>query len=141
METQCQHLTITQQNELLKLLQTSQQLFDGKFGTWITYPVDFDLKDDGKPICSRAYLVLKVHEEMFKKEVEFIVLLGFLKVENDSEWVSPSFAQPKPKLNRVCFLSNFRNLNKQLKRKPYPMPKINEMLLKLEGFQYAMSLD
>ena len=32
------------------------------------------------------------------------------------------------------------NLNKQLKRKSYPMPKINEMLLKLEGFQYAKSL-
>ena len=45
------------------------------------------------------------------------------------------------KQNRVCFLSDIRNLNKQLKRKPYAMPNINEMLLKLEGFQYAMSLD
>ena len=33
------------------------------------------------------------------------------------------------------------NLNKKLKLKPYPMPKINEMLLKLEGFQYATSID
>ena len=33
------------------------------------------------------------------------------------------------------------NINKQLKQKPCPMPKINEMLLKLEGFQYATSLD
>ena len=39
------------------------------------------------------------------------------------------------------FLSDFRNLNKQLKCKTYPMPKINEMLLKLEGYQYAMSPD
>ena len=38
-------------------------------------------------------------------------------------------------------LGDFRNLNKQLKRKPYTMPKINEMLLKLEGFWYAASLD
>ena len=119
---------------IAKIITKIEQLFYGTLGTWNTYPVDFDLKDDGKPICSRAYLVLKVHEEMFKKEVEFIVLLGFLKVENDSEWVSPSFAQPKPKLNRVCFLSNFRNLNKQLKPKPYPMLKINKMLLELEVF-------
>ena len=28
-----------------------------------------------------------------------------------------------------------------LNQKPYPMPKINEILLKLEGFQYATSLD
>ena len=41
----------------------------------------------------------------------------------------------------VRFLSGFRNLNKQLKRKPYPMPKINEILLKLKGFQYTTSFD
>ena len=29
----------------------------------------------------------------------------------------------------------------QLKRKPYPMPKIRELLLKREGFKYTMSLD
>ena len=32
-------------------------------------------------------------------------------------------------------------MNKQLNSKPYLMPKINEMLFKLEGFQYATSLD
>ena len=32
-------------------------------------------------------------------------------------------------------------LNKQLKSEPYPMPNINEMLLKLKGFQHATSLD
>ena len=41
----------------------------------------------------------------------------------------------------MIFLNDFRNLNSQLKHKPYPMPKISEMLLKLEGFQYATSLD
>ena len=44
------------------------------------------------------------------------------------------------KQNRVCFLSDIRNLNKRIKQKPRPMPKINEMLLKLEGFQYDTSL-
>ena len=53
---------------------------------------------------------------------------------------SSSFAQPKPKLNQVRFLSDFINLNKQLKQKPYHVPKINEMLLKLEVFQYAASI-
>ena len=44
-------------------------------------------------------------------------------------------------MNGVGFLSYFWNLNRQLKYKPYPMPKIREMLLNLEDFQYAMSLD
>ena len=44
METQCQHLTMTQRNELLKLLQRFKELFDGTLGTWKIYPVDFELK-------------------------------------------------------------------------------------------------
>ena len=75
-----------------------------------------------------------------KNVVESLVLLGVLEVENNSEWGSPSFAQPKPKSNWVRYLSNFRNLNKKLKRKPYPIPKINEMLLKLEGFSMLRHL-
>ena len=78
---------------------------------------------------------------MFKKEVERLVQLWVLEVANCSEWGAPSFAQPKPKSNQVRFLSDFININKQLKQKPYDIPKINDMLLKLKGFQYAKSLD
>ena len=121
---------MTQRNELLQLLQKIEELFDGTLGNWKIDTVDSELKDDAQPMCSRPYLVPKVHKYMFKKEVESLVLLGVLEVENDSEWGAPYFAQPKNKSNRVRFLSDFRNLNKQLKRKPYPMPKINEMVLK-----------
>ena len=50
METQCQHLTTTQRNELLKLLQIFEELFDGTLGNWKTDPVDFELKEDANPI-------------------------------------------------------------------------------------------
>ena len=36
---------------------------------------------------------------------------------------------------------DFRELNKWIKRKPYPIQKIQNLLLKLEGFQYATALD
>ena len=78
---------------------------------------------------------------MSRKEVEIIVISGVLEEANDSGWVAPSFAQPEAKMNRVIFLSDCRNLNRQFKRKPYPMPKMGEVLLNLEGFQYATSLD
>ena len=78
---------------------------------------------------------------MFRKEVEILVKLSVIEESNDSEWVAPSCAHPKAKTNRTLFLSYFRNLNRQIKRKPYPMPKIQEILLNLEGFQYANSLD
>ena len=78
---------------------------------------------------------------MFKRGFERLVRLGVLELANYSYWGSPSFAQPKPKSNQVHFLSDLRNINKQLNKKSYPMPKINEILLKLEGFQYATLLD
>ena len=44
METQCQHLTIIQRNEFLKLLHIFEELFDGTLGICRTDPVDFELK-------------------------------------------------------------------------------------------------
>ena len=34
MENKCQYLTMTQHNELIKLLQKFEHLFDGTLGTW-----------------------------------------------------------------------------------------------------------
>ena len=67
METRCQHLTMTRHNDLLKLLQKFEELFNGIPRTWKKDPVDFNLKEDGKPIYLRPYPVPKVHEEIFKK--------------------------------------------------------------------------
>ena len=41
----------------------------------------------------------------------------------------------------IRFISDFRELNKRIQRQPFPIPKIQDLLLKLEGFQWATSLD
>jgi hypothetical protein len=41
----------------------------------------------------------------------------------------------------VRTISDFRELNKQIVRKPYPIPKISTTLQEVEGFSYATSLD
>ena len=64
METQCHYLKITQRNELIKLLQIFEELFDGTCITRKTDPVNLGLKEDAKPICSRPYPVPKVHQEI-----------------------------------------------------------------------------
>ena len=56
------------------------------------------------------------------------------------EWAVPRFIIPK-KDGTVWFIKDFRELNKCIIRKPYLIPKIQDMLLNLEGFQYATSLD
>jgi len=73
-------------------------------------------------------------------EVDRLVKIGVLKKVNRSEWAAPSFAIPK-KDQTIRFINDFRELNKRIKRIPYPLPKIQDMLLKLEGFKYATPLD
>ena len=80
-------------------------MFDGTLGTWKKYPVDFKLKENVKTILLRQYPAPKVHNKNFKNEVDCLVLLGFLEVTNESELVSPYFAQTKPKSNQVRLLS------------------------------------
>jgi len=57
-----------------------------------------------------------------------------------SEWGSPTFIIAK-KQGTVRFLTDFREVNKRLVRKPFPIPKITTVLQELEGFQYATQLD
>ena len=51
MKNQCQHMTETQPNELLKLLQNFEEYFDETLGTRKIDPVDFQLKHNVKPTC------------------------------------------------------------------------------------------
>ena len=69
-----------------------------------------------------------------------MIRLGILKRESDSQWAFPSFIIPKSN-GTVRFISDFRQLNALLKRKPWPLPKIVESLQELEGFTYASQLD
>jgi hypothetical protein len=41
----------------------------------------------------------------------------------------------------VRFLSDFREVNKRIVRKPFPLPKISTVLQELEGFTFATALD
>jgi len=73
-------------------------------------------------------------------EVERLVKIGILKKKNDSEWAAATFVIPK-KDKTIRFILDFRELNKRIKRKPYPIPKIQDLMLKLEGFTYGTALD
>ena len=64
------HLPATEHHRLLHIMNKFEDLFDGKLGTWNTTLVDLELKDDAKPVCSRPYLLPKLHKAMFKKRLK-----------------------------------------------------------------------
>jgi hypothetical protein len=82
----------------------------------------------------------KMLPECLKHEIQRLVSLGVLKRCSVYEWSTPTFIIPKT--NRIVrFISDFRKLNAQLKRKPYPIPKLSQMFQELERIKFATSLD
>ena len=134
------HLTKVEQHMLHLLLSKYEHLFDGTLGEWRGTGVSFELRPDAKPYHAKPYPIPHVHEKAMRTECERLVMLGVLEECQESEWAAPTFIIPK-KNNTVRFISDFRRLNAALRRKPYPIPKIQDMLLKLEGFKYATALD
>jgi transposase InsO family protein len=134
------HLTNQEREELYKLLKKNEDLFDGTLGTFTGDPYDIQLKENVEPHHSRPFPVPKIHELTLKSELDRLCNLGVLKRVNRSQWGAPTFIIPK-KDGTVRFISDFRELNKRIKRQPYPIPKIQSLLLRLEGFKYGTSLD
>jgi hypothetical protein len=138
--TNCTHLSLQDQNKLLELLIDFEELFDGTLGDWNTKPVSFELKEDTKPYHGRPFPVPKSCKETTIKVLNRLCDLGVLEFQPASEWASPSFIMPK-KDYTVRFIRNFREVNKRLVRKPFPIPKNSTVLQELEGFTFATALD
>ena len=60
--------------------------------------------------------------------------IGVFEKDHNSEWGAPTFLIPK-KTGDVRIITDFRRLNDMIKRKPFPLPKIADLLQKLRGFK------
>ena len=98
------------------------------------------IKEGATPYHSRPYSVMQVYIKQLHLEVERLVKIGVLWKVNRSKWGVPTFVIPKKDWT-IRFFTNFRELNKKIKRKPYPIPKLQDLLLNLEGFTFATLLD
>jgi len=115
-------------------------LFDGQLGCRHGQEVKLELKEGAKLCRARAYDMPRYHTQTLKAEVECLIKIGVLKMVKHSEWAAPTFIISE-KDGSARFISDFRELNKRTLRKPCPIPNFQDMLLNLEGFQWATGLD
>ena len=78
MAKQYQHLNTEERCRLLNLLNKFKDMFDGTLITWNTTPLEFELKDNVKPVCSRPYPVPRIQKFMFRKEAERLIDFGVI---------------------------------------------------------------
>ncbi len=134
------NLTNEEKVKFEQMLRKYESLFDGRLGEWQGDPYHIQLREDAKPYHAKAYPVPHAYEKTLRVEIDRLCKIGVLKKVNRSEWAFPSFIIPK-KDSTVRFINDLRELNKRIRRMPYPLPKIQDLLLKLEGFQWATALD
>jgi hypothetical protein len=81
--------------------------------------------------------------ETLKKEIYRLVEVGVLEEVDPVRapaWCAPTFIIPK-KDNRVRVITDYRELNKRIKRKPWPMPHITDMLQDIGQYTYVTAID
>ena len=135
-----QHLTSEQQEQLTQVLQAYPHMYEGAIGTLNIAPVHFELKPGAIPHHARPFPVPKAYEKLTKDECHRFANDKIWHHTLDSVWAAPSFIVPK-KTGDVRVVTDFRELNKWIIRKPYPLPRILDILQKMERFKYATAID
>jgi transposase InsO family protein len=134
------HLTKTQRRDLAELLRSFPTLFDGELRTYPNVKMHLDLIPGSTPRHLAPYPVANSSMKAFKDELERLVRIGVLERCGLTEWASPTFIIPK-KDGTVRWVSDFRELNKCIKQRIYPLPKIQDILKKRHGYAYFTKLD
>jgi hypothetical protein len=93
-----------------------------------------------KTYHGRPYPIPHKHKAILMKEIKQLCNIGVLEWQQSSQLVLLTFIIPK-KDSTVRTISDIRELNKRIVRKPYPIPKISTILQELESFTYATALD
>ena len=70
----------------------------------------------------KPFHIPTIPELSLKKEDDRLIKIGLLKKINNSQSAAHIFIIPKTN-GTARYISNFRELNKTIKRKPFPIPK------------------
>ena len=136
----CSHLSSSQKRDLKRVLQKYTRLFDGKLKVFPNEKIDLELDPTVPAYRARTYPVPRTHLDVFKKELDRLENEGVLSRTGPSEWIAGSFIIPK-KDGSVRWISDFRALNKAIKRKAYPIPRIGDILSRRTGYKFLTKLD
>ena len=134
-------LIANNKSKLLELLSSFSKLFSGNLGRYVNKFFLITLKDPkATPIFCNPYQIPLIHQAVFRKELEHLIEAQVLQRVERSEWAFPTFLIPK-KDGRVCWISDFRRLNKLLTCPRYFLPNIPSIMQKRSGFTHITKID
>ena len=138
------HLTKHQQELLGKLLNDFEDRFQGQLGQWPEVEIGAHLKPGATPFhCGKPIRIPHAHLETLKKEVQRLIDVGVLEEVTGisaGPWCAPSFIVRK-KDGKVRFVTDYRELNKRIQRRPWPMPHVADLVQDIGNFTYVTAID
>ena len=138
--TKLEYLSETERTALADVLSQYPSMYDGAIGTLNIPPVHFELRPGARPFHARPFPIPKAFEKLTKDECRCFEQTDIWEHTRDSEWAAPTFIVPKKTMD-VRIVTDFLELNKWIIRKPYPLPKIQDIMQKMEAFKYATAVD
>ena len=88
------------------------------------------------PVHAKPYSVQNMNDTTFIKELRYLVEIGVLRSCGPTEWAALTFVTPK-KDGRALWITDFRELNKALKRRVYPLLLVQEVILRRSGYNFS----
>lgn len=124
----------------LELLVQYRKLYDGHLGRMRFDDYEIPITPDYKPVHAKPYTVARSHEAKAREKIQQLITADVLEQIYDSEVAAPAFFLVKPD-GSLRLLVDYRWLNKFLRRSPYYVPRIREVLMRLSKAKCISTFD
>ena len=115
-------------------------LFNGKLKVYPHHKLHLEVDPSVRPFVSCASPIPKSQLQIIKAELDRLVKIGVLERQGRSIWAAGTFIIRK-KDGRICWISDFRALNKAIIRRNYPIPRIQDILSRRSRYKFLTKLD
>ena len=134
-------LNSTIQQQLDNLLGTFKDQFTKDEMTIGTTPLTQMSIDtgDSDPVSQKPYPIAMKHYNWVKEEIDKLLEAGVIR-NRHSSWSAPIIVVPKGDGDK-CLIIDYRALNKVMRKFIWPMPKVEDIFLQLNGAKYFSTLD
>ena len=137
----CHELSAAVQDDLELLLQKYESQFAKDETSIGTTPLTSMIIDTGTsyPVSQTPYPIAMKHYQWVKEETEKLVAAKVICTSHSS-WSAPIIVVPKGD-GGICFIIDYRALNKVPRKFTWPTPKVEDIFSKLNRATYFTSLD
>ena len=136
------HLNTQEKHLLHSLFSKYLSVFDERLGHYKKRKINLQLIPGARPYSQRRpYPLPFQRRKLFHEELIAMLADGVLeRVEGLSKRSFPTFIIPK-KDGQVWWVTDFRELNKLIVRKSYPIPKIQDIMNERSNYRYFTKID